>query len=86
MAIIRTLTCTICKNDFETTHPNTKYCSDDCRRIGNANRRKQWEDETGYKEKQRIQKATTRNQIREEQNAEKLERIRKKTSRNKSQK
>lgn len=75
-AIIRTLTCTICTNSFETSHPRSKYCSDKCRQIGQANKRKKWEEETGYKEKQRIQKATIRKKIRESESVEELERLR----------
>lgn len=74
--IIRTLICTICNQSFESKHSNNKYCSDECRNQGRKNRRKNWETETNYKEKQRINKTVQRQKKKEVRTAEELERIR----------
>ncbi|MFL2072007.1 hypothetical protein ACEN32_06850 [Marinilactibacillus psychrotolerans] len=76
MSLIRTLKCTVCSNHFETEKPNNKYCSDECRKQGRRNKRKKWEQETNYAEKQRTEKALKRQRDKEVQTAEKLERIR----------
>lgn len=73
---IRTLICTVCNQSFEAKHSNNKYCSDECRNQGRKNRRKNWETETNYNEKQRINKMVQRQQKKELQTTEDLERIR----------
>lgn len=45
--------CAICSKEFETQGGNVKYCSTNCKREGQRQRRKEWEVRTGYKEKQR---------------------------------
>lgn len=45
--------CSICGKEFEARGGNVKYCSIECRKEGQRRSRKEWEDRTGYKEKQR---------------------------------
>ena len=45
--------CVICGKQFEARAANSKYCSIGCRRKGKYQRRKDWEDRSGYREKQR---------------------------------
>jgi len=73
---IRTLICTVCNQSFETDHSNNKYCSDECRKQGRKNKRKNWETETNYNEKQRINKTVQRQQKKEVKTVEEIERIR----------
>lgn len=48
------LKCAICGQEFESSSGNSKYCSMDCRQAGRYRKRKEWEERTDYKEKQRI--------------------------------
>lgn len=45
--------CTICGKEFETLSGRANYCGSDCKRIGQRQRRKEWEARTGYRDKQR---------------------------------
>lgn len=47
------LKCAICGSEFEVLRGNAKYCSEKCRKEGQRMRRQEWENRTGYKEKQR---------------------------------
>ena len=47
------LTCQICGAEFESSAANAKYCSTACRLAGRRRSRKDWEEKSGYKEKQR---------------------------------
>lgn len=45
--------CAICGQAFISHTRNACYCSAHCRRIGRGQKRKQWEDNTNYRELQR---------------------------------
>lgn len=45
------LTCSICGKEFTGAAHNVKYCSQKCKEIGDAARRRLWEQKTGYNEK-----------------------------------
>jgi hypothetical protein len=70
------LNCTVCNNPYETIYSNKKYCSDVCAKRGRINKRKQWEKETNYNEKQRLDKMAKRQQIKKAKTAEEIERLR----------
>lgn len=76
MNLIRTLKCTVCSNHFVTEKPNNKYCSEECRKLGRKNKRKKWEQETNYAEKQRTEKAIKRQRDKEVRSAKEIERLR----------
>ncbi len=50
---LRTFTCAICGNTFQSTAPNAKYCSQACKLKGHNESRRKWEIKSGYHEKQR---------------------------------
>ena len=64
---MRKLTCSICGKEFTTQAGNVKYCSPECREEGKQQRRKEWEDKTDYKEKQRQAMQIYRGKITEEE-------------------
>lgn len=70
------LNCAVCNQSYETIFPNKKYCSDICAKRGRINKRKQWEKDTNYNEKQRIDKLVKRQQEKEVRTAEETERLR----------
>ena len=70
------LNCAVCNQSYETIFPNKKYCSDICAKRGRINKRKQWEQDTNYNEKQRIDKLVKRQQEKEVRTAEETERLR----------
>lgn len=74
------LICTICGKEFETQGGNVKYCSTDCKREGQRQRRKEWEARTGYKEKQRQAAADHRAEQARQAEQEAKEAARKKKS------
>lgn len=45
--------CVICGKEFETLSGRANYCGSACKRIGQRQRRKEWEVRTGYRDKQR---------------------------------
>ncbi|MBT2731649.1 hypothetical protein [Carnobacterium sp. ISL-102] len=77
---IMILNCTVCNQSYETIFPNKKYCSDVCAKHGRKNKRKEWEKDTNYNEKQRLDKMAKRHQIKEVKTAEEIERLRLKKS------
>lgn len=74
------LICPICGKEFETHGGNVKYCSTDCKREGQRQRRKEWEARTGYKEKQRQAAADHRAEQARQAEQEAKEAARKKKS------
>lgn len=70
------LNCTVCNQSYETIFPNKKYCSDICAKRGRIDKRKQWEKDTNYNEKQRLDKLVKRQQEKEVRTAEETERLR----------
>lgn len=70
------LNCAVCNQSYETTFPNKKYCSDICAKRGRINKRKQWEKDTNYNEKQRLDKLVKRQHEKEVRTAEETERLR----------
>lgn len=70
------LNCVVCNQSYETNFPNKKYCSDICAKRGRINKRKQWEKDTNYNEKQRLDKLVKRQQEKEVRTAEETERLR----------
>lgn len=74
------LICPICGKEFETQGGNVKYCSLDCKRDGQRQRRKEWEARTGYKEKQRQAAADHRAEQARQAEQEAKEAARKKKS------
>ncbi|MEK4948358.1 hypothetical protein [Carnobacterium sp. FSL W8-0810] len=70
------LNCAVCNQSYETIFPNKKYCSDVCAKRGRINKRKQWEKDTNYNEKQRLDKLVKRQQEKEVRTAEETERLR----------
>ncbi len=61
--------CVVCGKLFEVEKGNAKYCSQACRDIGTAQKRKQWETRTDYAAKQRERTALYREKL----NAERLQ-------------
>ena len=61
-------TCVICGKQFYTKRHNTKYCSDECRAVGNANTREAWEAKSGYIEVQRERMRRIRTVAKEKRN------------------
>lgn len=45
--------CPVCEKTFESRGGNIRYCGAECRKVGQRQRRIEWESRTGYKEKQR---------------------------------
>ena len=45
--------CIVCEKPFEIEKGHAKYCSEECRKKGQYRKRKEWENRTGYREKQR---------------------------------
>jgi len=76
------LNCAVCNQPYETIFPNKKYCSDICAKRGRINKRKQWEKDTNYNEKQRLDKLVKRQQEKEVRTAEETERLRLKKEKN----
>ena len=72
------LICAICGKEFETQGGNVKYCSTECKREGQRQRRKEWEVRTGYKEKQRQAAAEYRAEQAKQAEQEEKEAVRKK--------
>ena len=52
--------CPVCGSVFKPAYISSKYCSEECRRIGTENARKSWEQRSGYREKQRQRMAQIR--------------------------
>lgn len=55
--------CPICGTEFTTEKGNHKFCSDACRIEGAKLARKEWEDRTGFREKQREKMRLYRAQV-----------------------
>lgn len=76
--------CPICGTEFTPKSNNSKYCSDNCRKIGRKVNRKKWELETDYREKQKEKAAEYRKKQKAENQAQdkkkKKEKAAKKTS------
>ena len=68
--------CMICGKVFQPTTPNARYCGSDCAAIGMNERRKAWEQKTGYAAKKRDQQRERRAQQRAAALAERAERER----------
>ena len=64
---MRELTCSICGKEFATQAGNVKYCSPECKEEGKQQRRKEWEERTDYKEKQRQIMKAYRGKVAEEE-------------------
>lgn len=79
----RVISCIICGKEFTAEAANAKYCSMECRQKGRYQRRKDWEKETGFLEKQRKKmqnyrdKITEQERIAQEEEAKKAARNRK---------
>jgi len=56
--------CVICGRSFIPGAKNAKYCSGTCADKGQAMRRREWENRTGYREKRRKQAQQRREEIR----------------------
>ena len=87
-------TCAVCGKEFDAKSPNTKYCSAICKERGNYLRRKEWEERTGFYEKQRENMKLYRERLAEEKaalqaeakkKAKQLPKLDKKTQRLKAQ-
>lgn len=57
---MQNIICAICGREFQIKGGNVKYCSTDCKKVGQRQRRKEWETRTGYREKQRAATADYR--------------------------
>ncbi len=77
---MRILKCTICDKEFEAPGGNVKYCSMQCKKEGQRKSRQEWENRTGYKEKQRIAKAELRAELARKAEQDAKENTRKKKS------
>lgn len=68
--------CTICGAEFTAHIGNAKFCSDSCRKEGTKQRRKAWEEKTGFKDKHRKQMQEKRKEkaaaVREEMDLRKV--------------
>lgn len=60
---METRNCTVCGRAFIPLSANGKYCSGTCADRGQAIRRREWENRTGYREKRRIQAQERRDAI-----------------------
>ena len=65
-------TCIVCGREFEAPRGNHRYCGDDCRQKGKTAIRKQWEQDTGYKERMRIASAKRRAKLKGDNKPKKL--------------
>lgn len=64
--------CIVCGCEFEAPRGNHRYCGDDCRKKGKTAIRKQWEQDTGYKERMRIASAKRRAKLKGDNKPKKL--------------
>ena len=65
----RRITCPICGKEFVPKAANAKYCCIDCKVKGQRQRRKEWEKESGYLDKQRQKMRDYRDKIAAEERA-----------------
>ncbi len=61
--------CPICGTEFTPKSNNSKYCSDNCRKVGRKVNRKNWELKTEYREKQKEKAAEYRKKRKAENQA-----------------
>ena len=66
----RLVICPICGKEFEAKAANAKYCSTACRQKGKYQRRREWEKESGYLDKQREKMRLYRERVTAEEKAE----------------
>lgn len=64
---MRELNCSLCGKKFTAKAGNVKYCSPECKEEGKQQRRKEWEERTDYKEKQRQIMKVYRGKVTEEE-------------------
>ena len=68
-----TLECAVCGKKFIAHAPSVKYCSPECRKKGTYEKRKKWESDTGFKEKQKQKMRLKREGITAEEKRKQLE-------------
>lgn len=68
--IERRINCPICGREFIPKSANAKYCGIACRNKGKYQHRKEWEERSGYLEKQRQKMQDYRNQVTAAERAE----------------
>ncbi len=65
--------CLVCGQTFTPTTGNGRYCSPTCATIGNAQKRREWEQTSGYLERKRLQAKQRRDAIKAAAEADRAE-------------